>query len=185
MAKVLKPGSPLAFTYHHNQLDAYFPVAVAMLDSGLVCSASLPCPAEMGASIHINGTGSSIIDTVFVCRSTGKSPRRWLANTAADLARVVAGDLRLLEQGQIKPTQGDTRCIVFGHLIRCAVWNLRAHWSTDPAVGDRMALVEKWTKDFGGAESVLQQLGRRVRKGGPEPELAVVRARQTIPNPQR
>mgnify|MGYP001769414628 CR=1 FL=1 len=29
----------------------------------------------MGASIHINGTGSSIIDTVFVCRSTGLYPR--------------------------------------------------------------------------------------------------------------
>jgi len=53
----LKPGRPLVFTYHHNQLDAYVPLAVAILDAGLVCSASLPCPAEMGASIHINGTG--------------------------------------------------------------------------------------------------------------------------------
>ena len=41
MAKALKPGSPLAFTYHHNDLNAYFPVAVAILDSGLTCSASL------------------------------------------------------------------------------------------------------------------------------------------------
>ena len=74
MAVALKPGSPLAFTYHHNDLNAYSPVAVAILDAGLTCSASLPCPAEMGASIHINGTGSSIIDTVFVCRSTGTFP---------------------------------------------------------------------------------------------------------------
>jgi putative DNA methylase len=64
MAAALKPGSPLAFTYHHNTIEAYFPVAVAILDSGLKCSASIPCPAEMGASIHINGTGSSIVDTV-------------------------------------------------------------------------------------------------------------------------
>jgi predicted dehydrogenase len=27
MAKVLKPGSPLAFTYHHTRRDAYFPCA--------------------------------------------------------------------------------------------------------------------------------------------------------------
>jgi hypothetical protein len=159
MAKVLKPGSPLAFTYHHNQLDAYFPVAVAMLDAGLVCSASLPCPAEMGASIHINGTGSSIIDTVFVCRSTGSFPRRWLAQTPAALAKVVAGDLSLLQQGQVKPTQGDTRCIVFGHLIRLAVWHLRAGWRAERSTLDRMAEVEKWAKQFGGAEAVLKELG--------------------------
>src|SRR5437588_11341982 len=113
MAVALKPGAPLALTYHHNSLDAYFPIAVAILDSGLVCSASLPCPAEMGASIHINGTGSSIIDTVFVCRSTGRFPRRWLAETPAAMAKVVAEDLSLLQQGAVKPTQGDTRCIVF------------------------------------------------------------------------
>jgi adenine-specific DNA methylase len=45
MARALKPGAPLAFTYHHNKLEAYFAVGVAILDSGLTCSASLPCPA--------------------------------------------------------------------------------------------------------------------------------------------
>jgi putative DNA methylase len=159
MAKVLKPGGPLAFTYHHNTLDAYFPVAVAMLDSGLVCSASLPCPAEMGASIHINGTGSSIIDTVFVCRSTGRFPRRWLAEDPAGLASIVSEDLQLLVQGDVKPTQGDTRCIVFGHLIRLAVWNLRKGWNLTGSVAERMAAVQRWVQDFGGAEAVLKELG--------------------------
>jgi len=159
MAKALNPGAPLAFTYHHNSLDAYLPVAVAMLDSGLACSASLPCPAEMGASIHINGTVSSIVDTVFVCRSTGKFPRRWLADTPAALARVAAGDLRLLEQGQMKPTQGDMRCVVFGHLIRLAVWRLRPTWVATPKAADRMAAVRRWIIKFGGADAVLQELG--------------------------
>jgi adenine-specific DNA methylase len=159
MAKVLKPGSPLAFTYHHNTLEAYLPIAVAMLDSGLVCSASLPCPAEMGASIHINGTGSSIIDTVFVCRSTGKFPRRWLAETPAALAKVAAEDLALLQQGQVKPTQGDTRCIIFGHIMRLAVWNLRSSWKANENTAARLAAVEKWTTEFGGAEAVIKELG--------------------------
>jgi adenine-specific DNA methylase len=159
MARVLKPGSPLAFTYHHNRLDAYFPIAVAMLDAELVCSASFPCPAEMGASIHINGTGSSIIDTVFVCRSTGRFPRRWLADSPAALARSVAEDLALLERGQVKPTQGDTRCVVFGHLIRLAVWNLRRGWRADRGALERMTEVERWTKGFGGVEAVLKELG--------------------------
>ena len=56
MATALKHGSPLAFTYHHNTLEAYHPIAVALLDAGLTCTASIPCPAEMGASIHINNT---------------------------------------------------------------------------------------------------------------------------------
>lgn len=164
MARALKPGSPLAFTYHHNRLDAYFPVAVAMLDSALVCSASLPCPAEMGASIHINGTTSSIIDTVFVCRSTGRFPRRWLAPDAATLARVVREDLALLTQGGVSPTQGDTRCIVFGHLIRLAVWNLRKTWKANRAVGTRMGTVSHWIEDFGGVEAVLKELGEDFTK---------------------
>lgn len=149
----------MAFTYHHNQLDAYFPIAVAMLDAGLVCSASLPCPAEMGASIHINGTSSSIVNTVFVCRSAGRFPRRWLADTPAALAAVVAKDLALLQQGQVKPTQGDTRCIIFGHIIRLAVWNLRGSWSADRSTAVRIAAVQSWTTTFGGAEAVIKELG--------------------------
>ena len=121
----LKPGRPLAFTYHHNRLEAYIPMAVAILDAGLVCSASLPCPAEMGASIHINGTGSSIVDTVLVCRSTGSFPRRWLADNAAGLAEIVRHDVQALTEGGLTATQGDIRCICFGHLTRLAIWNLR------------------------------------------------------------
>jgi hypothetical protein len=113
----------------------------------------------MGASIHINGTGSSIVDTVFVCRSTGRFPRRWLAETPAAMAKIVAEDLSLLQQGQVKPTQGDTRCIVFGHIIRLVVWSLRDGWKTDRSTLDRMAEVERWTKEFGGAEAVIEELG--------------------------
>ncbi len=80
MAKALKPGAPFAFTYHNNDLVAYYPVAVAILDANLACTATLPCPAEMAASIHISGTGSSVVDSIFVCRAghpvRGKVPRK-------------------------------------------------------------------------------------------------------------
>ena len=47
MAKALKPGSPLVFTYHHNSLDAYLPIAVAILDSLVPASHALhPFPAR-------------------------------------------------------------------------------------------------------------------------------------------
>lgn len=176
MATVLKPGSPLAFTYHHNQLDAYYPIAVAMLDSGLVCSASLPCPAEMGASIHISGTKSSIVDSVFVCRSTGKFPRRWLAETPAHLAKVVATDINLLHQARIKATQGDTRCILFGHLIRLAVWNLRTTWKPSGRTAARMTLVQNWITEFGGVDAVLSQLGPTYTGAQPHQRLELCEA---------
>ena len=159
MASVLKAGSPMAFTYHNNSIEAYFPVAVALLDSGLVCSASLPCPAEMGASIHINNTSSSIIDTVFVCRSTGRFPRCWLADTPAQLAKVLAHDLSLLREGLVKPTKGDIRCVAFGHLIRLAIWNLRNGWNSQQPTSDRLGEVDCWVKRFGGVEAVIRELG--------------------------
>jgi putative DNA methylase len=158
MAKSLKPGSPLAFTYHHNRLDAYLPVAVAILDSGLTCSATIPCPAEMGASIHINGTGSSIIDTVFVCRSTGRFPRRWLTESPRALAQLVVEEIQKLQAANLEPTQGDIRCIVFGHLIRLAVWHLRKGWKQSFEVAERTKAIAAWISKFGGLEAVQTEL---------------------------
>ncbi|MCL4180730.1 MAG: hypothetical protein KJ072_23655 [Verrucomicrobia bacterium] len=137
-AYALRPGAPFVFTYHHNQLESYLPVAVAILDARLVCSASLPCPAEMGASIHINGTGYSILDTVFVCRSTGRFPRRWLTADAKALAELVAEEIHMLQQPHFEPTQGDIRCMIFGNLIRLAVWHLRDGWSANGSTSVRL-----------------------------------------------
>jgi len=158
MARALKCGSPLAFTYHHNDLRAYYPVAVAILDAGLTCSACLPCPAEMEASIHISGTESSVIDTVFVCRSSGTTSKRQLADTPEGVAALVREDLTRLEAGHIKPTLGDTRCIAYGHLIRLAVWALRREWNRSSRTAERMAEIEDWLRRFGGWPEVEKHL---------------------------
>ncbi len=139
VARALKPGGPLAFTYHHNRLETYGAVGAAILDAGLVCSASLPCPAEMGGSIHIHGTTSSIVDTVFVCRASGSVPARWLFDDAEQLIEIAGADLALLASGGRKPTYGDTRCVVFGHLTRMAVWRLRETWERELATGDKLS----------------------------------------------
>ena len=158
MAGALKPGSPFVFTFHHNVLEAYFPIAVALLDARLVCSASLPCPAEMGASIHINRTGSSIVDTVFVCRSTGRVPRRIIVSTASAVADLVREDLVQLGAGGVNPTQGDARCIAHGHLIRLAVWSLRANWNKELATDAKLALVGGAIQALGGLREVESAL---------------------------
>ncbi len=138
MARALKPGAPLAFTYHHRTLDAYHAVGVAIRDAGLVCSASLPCPAEMGGSIHIHGTASSIVDTVFVCRAHGEIPRRWLFNDAEELAALMGDDLAQLRAGGLKPSPGDVRCIIWGHLTRMTIWRLRKGWRARRSVAAKL-----------------------------------------------
>jgi len=154
MSKALRPGAPLVFTYHHNDIEAYYPVAVAILDAGLTCSASLPCPAEMAASIHISGTGSSIIDTVFVCRATGVTRGKWLADSPTELARIVEEDLHHLRAGNVKPTLGDTRCVTYGHLIRLAIWSLRLRWEKNESTTSRLSKVADWLQRFGGWAAV-------------------------------
>ncbi len=154
MSLALKTGGPFAFTYHHNQLEAYFPIAVALLDAGLTCSAAIPCPAEMGGSVHISGTGSSVVDTVFVCRSTGKVSRASLASSPAEIASIVVRDLRDLEEGGLKPTQGDIRCVLFGHLVRLAIWRLRTGWDRTGPTDERLRRVSAAVTELGGAAAV-------------------------------
>lgn len=158
MAKALKAGAPLAFTYHHNSLEAYFPVAAAILDSGLTCSASLPCPAEMGASIHISGTKSSIIDTIFVCRDHGTVPRKWITQSASGIASLVDEDIEKLQAGNVNPTQGDIRCIIFGHLIRLAIWFLRKEWNKGLPSHEKLKKVAAWVEEMGGLAAIQEHL---------------------------
>jgi adenine-specific DNA methylase len=173
MAQALKPGAPLAFTYHHNDAKAYHAVAVAVLDAGLACSASLPCPAEMGASIHISGTHSSIIDTVFVCRSTGRIPSHWVVNTAEGVARLVEEDVGNLERAGVRPTKGDLRCIAYGHLTRLAIWWLRRDWEAEGNTLDRLSRVADWFRDMGDWPGVERQL--HTAKSYPTERTPVVR----------
>ena len=158
MAEALKPGAPLAFTYHHNKIEAYYAVGVAILDAGLTCSASLPCPAEMAGSIHIHGTASSIVDTVFVCRTVGLTPRRWLFTREAELATIVAEDLAQLREAGMKPTVGDTRCITYGHLTRMAIWNLRPDWDRNVPTHDKIEMFATAVAALGDSDHILQML---------------------------
>jgi hypothetical protein len=141
VASALKPGAPLAFTYHHNKQEAYLAAGMAILDAGLTCTASLPCPAEMGGSIHISGTGSSIVDTVFVCRGNGVVPARWLFNDAAGLVAIMRDELAQLISAGMKPSAGDIRCIAYGHITRMAIVNLRNCWDQALPTGAKLEAI--------------------------------------------
>ncbi len=135
-AAALKPGAAFVFTYHHNDPAAYVPLVVAILDAGLDCTATLPVPGEMGASLHIAGTGSSVLDSVFVCRAaTSTGPRE---GVSTPLLR----DLKQLEAAGVKATVGDIRCLRAGHIARVAINRLQPTWDGTLPLRRRIALAE-------------------------------------------
>lgn len=158
MAVALKPGRPLVFTYHHNKVAAYYPVAVAILDAGFACTAALPCPAEMGGSIHINGTGSSVIDTILVCRAKGSAATPSSLPGADGVAALVRTDLAKLRAGGVKSTKGDIRCMIHGHLTRIAVARLLPNWNTRRATPEKLALVAEAVGDETAVVKVLERV---------------------------
>ena len=158
MAQALKPGAPLAFTYHHNSVEAYFAVGVAILDAGLTCSASLPCPAEMGGSIHIHGTSSSIIDTIFVCRDQGLMRKGWLFDNSSELAEIISTDLAQIALAGRKATRGDARCITLGHLTRMAIWNLRKDWNPISSTPEKLNCFAEAVNALPNLDNVLAML---------------------------
>jgi adenine-specific DNA methylase len=128
----LKPHAPLVFTYHHNDPAAYVPIVAAILDSGLNCSATFPAVAEMSASIHILGTGSSVLDTVFVCRLTTQPCQ------GQDFEKLLSSDAKMMRRAGARLTRGDLRCLLAGHIARVAVNRLRPGWRADRALAEKM-----------------------------------------------
>lgn len=162
-ARALKPGAPFAFTFHHNRLEVYGAVGAAILDAGLTCTASIPCPAEMSSSIHIRGTGSSILDTVFVCRAPGAAPANEPAPDAAiaDLERQVLHELEELTAAGMTVSAGDLRCLLFGHLTRLAVRRLRRAWRSEDPCGPKRERVLAAISAVVDPESLAKELGAR------------------------
>lgn len=149
-ARALKPGGPFVFTYHHNDPSAYLPLVLAVLDAELDCTATLPAAAEMTASLHIAGTGSSILDSVFVCRKP-LAPRRARARQVAlppDVGRecraALAADAAAMRDGGVGVTAGDLRCLLAGHVARVAIRALRAAWDPAAPLPERLRTARHW-----------------------------------------
>jgi adenine-specific DNA methylase len=142
----LKKNAPLVFTYHHNDINAYFPVAIAILDSGLSCTKVLPCPAEMGASIHIKGTGSSIIDSIFVCRKITMP-----ADSNSSIFSNLRNDIAALSAAPYAPTKGDIRCMAHGHIIRHCINALSGSWKNKIPVEEKLKILNDYYIQINGS----------------------------------
>jgi hypothetical protein len=133
-----------------------------------MCTATLPCLAEMGGSIHIHGTGSSIIDTVFVCRA------QRVAADGDQLVAIVEDQLSQLRAGGVKPTVGDIHRILFGHLARLAIADLGGEWDRSRPTEARLAHVAKAIAAKGDSQAIIDRLSqtaaRLKRKVAPRSE---------------
>jgi len=158
MVQGLKSEGALIFTYHHNSIEAYLPVAISVLDSGFICTAVFPCPAEMGASIHIKGTESSTVDTIFVCRQYKQQKYDETKGIPKNIADFVQRDIENLKESGYKATQGDIRCMICGHIIHGAIWNLRKEWNKSSNIERKLSTIRKWIEHFGGVQSIEKYL---------------------------
>jgi adenine-specific DNA methylase len=165
-AAALKVGAPFVFTYHHNELSAYAPLVVAVLDAGMTCTAVLAAPAEMGASLHINGTGSSVLDSVFVCRQHEVSKATL---DPEEIGAALVNDCTEMQAGGVRVSAGDVRCLANGRLTQLAVVGLRERWDADREIGERLARATEMLESLSAElqaqlrpEAVLAQLPTRL-----------------------
>lgn len=143
----LKPGRPFVFTYHHNDPAAYAPLIVSILDAGLRCTEVLPAAAEMSASLHISGTNSSILDSVFVCRrpKAGMSDdvdSAYSLLEAPEFHDRLHKDVASISRAGAKIGIGDVRCIGSGLVAKLATRALAGTWRSGLPIEDRIRLAE-------------------------------------------
>jgi hypothetical protein len=173
-AAALKPGAPFVFTYHHNDLTAYAPVVVSVLDAGMVCTASLPAPAEMEASLHIAKTGSSILDSIFVCRRVDAHPKL-TEGGPKELEAQVLTDCLAMRKGGVHVTKGDAFCLALGHVARLAISQAVSAWNRELPMSAKLVASERLLRslavDINLAE-VPDRIVVQLKADQPQPEQA-------------
>ena len=92
----------------------------------------------MSASLHILGTKSSVLDSIFVCRHVNTAPQ-----TGADIRMALEQDAALMASAGVKVSQGDIRCLASGHIARVAINGLCDGWDSGAALSDRMRRAEE------------------------------------------
>lgn len=133
-ANGLKSKGLFVFTFHHNRLEVYAAVIVALLNARLRCTYSFPCPSEMSASIHILGRNASRVDMIFVCRKIGvkKSP------FVPSLTLTLKTYSRSLESVGLRIKPADKRSILYGLAACLSVARLEREWQSNRSISQSL-----------------------------------------------
>jgi len=119
-------------------------LTVGLLDAGLTCTAVLPAPGEMAASLHIAGTKSSILDSVFVCRDQAFVSQHadQLPIQEESVDRLVERDAAAMAEADYRCTRGDLLCLRAGHIAAAVVRQLGPSWDAAAPLPERTERVE-------------------------------------------
>ncbi len=131
-ARALKPEGVFAFTYHHNDLEAYAPLVVACLDAGLVPTKVFACPSEMRASTHIHGRYAATTDAVFVLRKPPLREPGAVDFVDVDVERHVAARVQALRRAGTAVNSADRACLRYATLAARAMARLADDWRDLP-----------------------------------------------------
>lgn len=164
-AAALKPGAPFVFTYHHNDPLLYSPIIVAILDAGMDCTATLPAAAEMAASLHIAGTGSSILDSVFVCRKEVSE------RMGRNIQALLTADAEAMSRAGVRVSEGDLRCLLAGHVARLAINELRPNWNSKAPLSERLARARAALERISSASPAVSLVAKIMRAHKKEKEI--------------
>lgn len=181
-AAALKPKAPFVFTYHHNDPEAYLPLIVAILDAGLTCTATLPAAAEMSASLHIARTGSSVLDSIFVCRPVNAKRTRKKGTQMtftfcieAECTAALERDAKAMTDAGLTISAGDARCLLAGHLARLSIVSLVEEWDPELPLTLRLERARCRVRELLAAVQTEAVLGRFAGRGAAMARVARAR----------
>ncbi|MEG3057379.1 MAG: hypothetical protein RQM90_15795 [Methanoculleus sp.] len=83
------------------------------------------------------------------------------------LADVVEDEIAQLKRAGMKPTEGDIKCIIYGHLTRMTIQELSGEWNSDLPAGERMERFSEAFLRFGDPQSILDLLIWRLTSRAP------------------
>lgn len=115
--RVLKDSSPMVFTYHHKQSQAWAAVLEAILKSGFYVSGIYPVTSDPSFNPHIKDKDSIEYDAIIICRKRTENRKTTFEKYEEELYLKAQ---QIINNEKIKRpsiSKGDISVIVFGKCL--------------------------------------------------------------------
>ncbi|KUK03199.1 MAG: hypothetical protein H5T93_03940 [Pseudothermotoga sp.] len=100
IARVLKPNGIATIVYTHKSTSGWETLINALLDSGLIPTASWPIDTEMKARLLAKGNAALSSSKYFVCRKMERKETGWLNEVKDEIKKHITKKLeKLWEEG--------------------------------------------------------------------------------------
>jgi len=115
--RVLKDSSPMVFTYHHKQSQAWAAVLEAILSSGFYVSGIYPVTSDPSFNPHIKDKDSIEYDAVIICRKRTENRKTTFEKYEEELYLKAQEIIRNEKKKRPSISKGDISVIVFGKCL--------------------------------------------------------------------